>query len=96
MDKLRKMDFSRLDKNRHVSLDYTSGNIYANRLVDEHRDLLVDDVFGNPHSSNPTSLSSALIRENLMKWLKRTKFIIFSNIIIFLYSRFFGKLKSKL
>ena len=84
MDKLRKTDFSRLDKIDVFILTYTYGNIYAKLLVDKHQDLLVDDVFGNPHSSNPTSLSSTLIRVNLINWLKRTIFIIFSNIIIFL------------
>ena len=56
LNKLRKIDFSKRDKNRHVYLDYISRNICANQLLDEHRYLLVDDVFGNPHSSNPTSL----------------------------------------
>ena len=77
LDKLRKTDFSRLDKNRHVYLDYTGGNIYAKRLVDQHRDLLVDGVFGNPHSSNPTSLLSTQLvdaaRSNVLKYFNASE-----------------------
>ena len=72
LDKLRKTDFSRLDKDGHTYLDYTGGNLYAKRLVDEHRDLLVNGVFGNPHSSNPTSLLSTQLvdaaRSNVLKY----------------------------
>mgnify|MGYP006084337171 FL=1 len=84
LDKLRKTDFSRLDKNKHIYLDYTGGNIYAKRLVDQHRDLLVDGVFGNPHSTNPTSLLSTQLvdvaRSNVLNYFNASEdyFCIFT------------------
>ncbi|HEY3343208.1 MAG TPA: aminotransferase class V-fold PLP-dependent enzyme, partial [Anaerolineae bacterium] len=47
--------YSRLDKLGHIYLDYTGGSLYAESQVRAHADLLLQNVFGNPHSSNPTS-----------------------------------------
>ncbi|HRF50510.1 MAG TPA: aminotransferase class V-fold PLP-dependent enzyme [Anaerolineales bacterium] len=54
-DGLRATEYARLDAAGHVYLDYTGGCLYAARQVREHQALLVNGVFGNPHSSNPTS-----------------------------------------
>lgn len=52
---LRKKEYSRLDKEGHVYLDYTGGNLYAQSQLDSHFKLLEKHTFGNPHSTNPTS-----------------------------------------
>ena len=38
-----------------IYLDYTGGGLYAESQLREHMALLSGDVFGNPHSTNPTS-----------------------------------------
>jgi hypothetical protein len=54
-DRLRQRDFGRLDAAGHVYLDYTGAGLYADSVLDEHVELLRSNVFGNPHSLNPTS-----------------------------------------
>ncbi len=56
LDDLRLRQYARLDRLGHVYLDYTGGGLYAELQVLEHQQMLVDSVFGNPHSINPTSL----------------------------------------
>ncbi len=64
LGELRKTDFSRLDENGQVYLDFTGGSLYAKRQIEQHAALLGNHVFGNPHSTNPTSkLSGKLIEE---------------------------------
>lgn len=58
LDHLRDTDFSRLDDQGHTYLDYTGGGLYARSQLDEHITMLSHGVFGNPHSTNPTSLAS--------------------------------------
>jgi selenocysteine lyase/cysteine desulfurase len=55
LDGLRATEFERLDRLGHVYLDYTGGGLYGRSQVVRHMDLLLAEVFGNPHSSNPTS-----------------------------------------
>jgi len=55
LDELRERDYSRLDRAGHVYLDYTGGGLYADSQVMRHQQFLLQGVFGNPHSSNPTS-----------------------------------------
>jgi len=57
-NELRKKEFARLDKLGHVYLDYTGGSLYPQCLVDKHYIYLKNEVYGNPHSINPTSLLS--------------------------------------
>ena len=54
-DELRRTDFARLDAGGHVYLDYTGAGLYATSQLDEHLELLRQNVFGNPHSVNPTA-----------------------------------------
>lgn len=62
IDELRSRDYQRLDETGHVYLDYTGGGLYAESQVRAHHDLLTGGVFGNPHSSNPSSrLSTQLV-----------------------------------
>jgi len=55
VDELRRDDFPRLDAGGHVYLDYTGAGLYADSQLREHLELLRHNVFGNPHSLNPTS-----------------------------------------
>jgi molybdenum cofactor sulfurtransferase len=55
LDDLRAAEFSRLDAQGIVYLDYTGGGLYADLQVRRHSDLLLSTVFGNPHSASPTS-----------------------------------------
>jgi molybdenum cofactor sulfurtransferase len=52
---LRGTDYGRLDVTGQVYLDYTGAGLYAQSQLDEHLALLRGNVFGNPHSFNPTS-----------------------------------------
>jgi len=54
-DLLRATEFSRLDATGQIYLDYTGGGLYAESQLRQHLDLLRENVFGNPHSHNPTS-----------------------------------------
>jgi selenocysteine lyase/cysteine desulfurase len=58
LDELRAREFSRLDRLGHVYVDYTGSGLYAESQVRRHADRLSSDVFGNPHSVNPTSSAS--------------------------------------
>lgn len=54
-DELRAREYHRLDATGSVYLDYTGGGLYAESQLREHLALLQSRVFGNPHSTNPTS-----------------------------------------
>ncbi len=56
LDKLRQTEYTRLDRGEHIYLDYTGGGIYAESQIRQHQKLLAEHVFGNPHSTNPTSI----------------------------------------
>lgn len=55
LDTLRATDYARLDETGQVYLDYTGGGLYAESQLRNHMSLLARNVFGNPHSNNPTS-----------------------------------------
>jgi molybdenum cofactor sulfurtransferase len=55
LDALRRSEYARLDAGGHVYLDYTGAGLYADSQLSEHLELLRRNVFGNPHSLNPTS-----------------------------------------
>lgn len=55
LDQLRAEDYSRIDRDEHIYLDYTGAGLYAESQVRKHQKLLLEQVFGNPHSSNPSS-----------------------------------------
>jgi selenocysteine lyase/cysteine desulfurase len=60
---LRQTEFGRLDAGGHVYLDYTGAGLYAQSQLDEHVALLHHNVFGNPHSVNPTSAATTELVE---------------------------------
>jgi selenocysteine lyase/cysteine desulfurase len=55
LDGLRKTEYSRIDRQGHTYLDFTGGGLYSDKQVETHMTLLLENVFGNPHSTNPTS-----------------------------------------
>jgi molybdenum cofactor sulfurtransferase len=63
LDELRATEYSRLDELGHIYLDYTGGSLYADAQLREHMNLLRRGVFGNPHSSNPTSMAMTQLDE---------------------------------
>lgn len=68
---LRYNEFGRLDKQGQVYLDYTGGNLYPESLVEKHLACLTKEVYGNPHSVNPSSrLSGKLINKTREKVLE--------------------------
>ena len=62
-NQLRQEEYSILDTQHHVYLDYTGGNLYPKSLIEKHHQLLLHTVFGNPHSTNPTSNKSTILIE---------------------------------
>jgi molybdenum cofactor sulfurtransferase len=64
LDALRANEFSRLDEQEHIYLDYTGGGLYAEKQLHEHMALLNKGIFGNPHSTNPSSQSMTRLDEN--------------------------------
>ena len=63
LDELRAAEYSRLDRQGHVYLDYTGGALYAESQLREHVELLKDGIFGNPHSKNLTSMAMTQLVE---------------------------------
>ncbi|MCQ3972680.1 MAG: aminotransferase [Anaerolineae bacterium] len=63
LDELRMTDYGRLDRLGQIYLDYTGGGLYAETQVRAHTELLLQHVFGNPHSTNPTSLAMTRLVE---------------------------------
>ncbi|MBN2305221.1 MAG: aminotransferase class V-fold PLP-dependent enzyme [Anaerolineae bacterium] len=61
---LRAREYGRLDGLGHVYLDYTGGGLYAQSQLDQHMAMLRGGVYGNPHSSNPTSLAMTELAEH--------------------------------
>jgi selenocysteine lyase/cysteine desulfurase len=60
---LREREYARLDRAGHVYLDYTGAGLYAESQLAEHFELLRQNVFGNPHSLNPTSAAMTELTE---------------------------------
>jgi len=69
IDELRKKDYARLDAGEHVYLDYTGGGIYAESQIQKHHQLMSENVYGNPHSENPTSLASTHLVEGTREYI---------------------------
>lgn len=63
LDTLRAKEYSRLDDLGQIYLDYTGGGLYAESQLREHLNLLRHNVFGNPHSLNPTSRATTELCE---------------------------------
>lgn len=57
-ESLRAKEYPNLDRLSHVYLDYTGGNLYSKWQIQKHVEFLETNIYGNPHSTNPTSLIS--------------------------------------
>lgn len=66
-DSVRANEYPQLDKADHVYLDYTGGNLYSKWQVQKHVSFLENNIFGNPHSTNPTSIVSTIHVEETRK-----------------------------
>ena len=64
IDELREREYSRLDRLGQIYLDYTGGGLYAEKQLLAHQKLLDENIFGNPHSSNPTSQAATRLIES--------------------------------
>ena len=71
IDQIRAEDYGRLDSTGQVYLDYTGGGLYADSQVRQHQEILLRGVFGNPHSSNPTSMAATKLVEGARKYVLR-------------------------
>jgi molybdenum cofactor sulfurtransferase len=71
LDQIRAEDYARLDSTGQVYLDYTGGGLYADSQVRAHQDILLHGVFGNPHSSNPTSMAATRLVEGAREYVLR-------------------------
>jgi len=69
LDDLRATEYARLDVGEHVYLDYTGGGLYAETQVQRHHKLLSEHVFGNPHSTNPSSLAATQLVEHAREYV---------------------------
>jgi len=69
IDDLRMVEYSRLDIGGHIYLDYTGGGLYAESQLRRHTKLLTEHVFGNPHSSNPTSITATQLVEHAREYV---------------------------
>ncbi|KAK2050100.1 aminotransferase class-V [Colletotrichum somersetense] len=58
LDDLRAIDYSYLDKQGHLYLDFTGAGLAAQSQLRAHEGRLEKTLFGNPHSVNPTSQSA--------------------------------------
>ena len=69
-EQLRRDEFSRLDEQGQVYLDYTGGGLHGATQIIRHMGRLLSGVHGNPHSVNPTSsVSTELVEEARAKVL---------------------------
>jgi selenocysteine lyase/cysteine desulfurase len=71
IDDLRARDYARLDRGEHIYLDYTGGGLYAESQLRAHQQMLAENVFGNPHSANPTSLFATEKVESAREYILR-------------------------
>jgi selenocysteine lyase/cysteine desulfurase len=71
LDHLRLTEYARLDVNSQVYLDYTGGGLYAESQILRHHRLLSEHIFGNPHSSNPSSLASTELVDHTRDYILR-------------------------
>lgn len=69
IDTLRHTDYARLDTLNHTYLDYTGGGLYSESQLQQHMQSLTENVYGNPHSLNPTSLASTEITESARQYV---------------------------
>ncbi|MCB0009324.1 MAG: aminotransferase class V-fold PLP-dependent enzyme, partial [Anaerolineales bacterium] len=67
---LRRQEYGRLDARAQVYLDYTGGGLYAQSQLDAHMAQLATNVYGNPHSSNPTSMAATKLVDQARDYVR--------------------------
>jgi molybdenum cofactor sulfurtransferase len=71
IDELRATDFTRLDREQHVYVDYTGAGLYAESHIRWHAELLGSRLLGNPHSGSPSSaLATELVERTRQRVLR--------------------------
>ena len=69
-ENLIQAEFQRIAASGQTYLDYTGGNLYPASLLQNHFDLLKNNILGNPHSTNPSSqFATKLVDEARQKVL---------------------------
>jgi selenocysteine lyase/cysteine desulfurase len=68
---LRAREYQRLDEQGHIYLDYTGGGLYGTSQLQQHMALLQRGIYGNPHSSNPSSQSATSLDEQARAYVMR-------------------------
>jgi selenocysteine lyase/cysteine desulfurase len=63
LDELRAREYSYLDADGHVYLDYAGAGLPALSQIDAHALRLRADCYGNPHSGSPASMASTMLME---------------------------------
>lgn len=71
LDEWRATEYSRLDAQKQIYLDYTGGGLYAASQLQQHMTMLQHNVLGNPHSANPTSLAMTDMVEEARRYVLR-------------------------
>jgi len=69
LDELRATEYARLDRQQHVYLDYTGGGLYAECQLRDYFYLINNQVFGNPHSTNPASQAMNTLVEQARRYV---------------------------
>jgi len=62
-NQLRKIEFSRLDTQKHTYLDYTGSGLYAESQLFQHHALLRDQLLGNPYAGHLSSKFTTQLAE---------------------------------
>ncbi|RJQ66271.1 aminotransferase class V-fold PLP-dependent enzyme [Pseudonocardiaceae bacterium YIM PH 21723] len=63
LDEARRTDYTYLDVQNHLYLDYAGAGLAARRQQTAHLERVQNMVLGNPHSQNPTSLAATELVE---------------------------------
>ena len=71
LDGLRATEYTLLDSSHQVYLDYTGAGLYASSQIARHAALLDSHIFGNPHSTNPTSRAMTEIVNRVRSYVLR-------------------------
>jgi selenocysteine lyase/cysteine desulfurase len=69
LDALRRSEYSALDADDQVYLDYTGAGLFAQSQVREHLELLQKHILGNPHSASLSSSASTALVEGTRRAL---------------------------
>ncbi|KAI8316452.1 Cytochrome P450 monooxygenase FUM15 [Colletotrichum sp. SAR11_59] len=64
LDEVRATEYGYLDEQGHLYLDFTGAGLAAKSQIRAHEKRLGQTLFGNPHSTNPTSQSATRLIED--------------------------------